>query len=53
MSRTIIPIRDILDGKQHKTCLPKWMEDAIQNHKSRWEADSKGGEPNCRREENE
>lgn len=44
-----IPMRAILDGK-HKEVLPKWMEEAIQNHKSRWEPDSKGGEPNHRPE---
>ena len=26
------------------------VRDAIENHKSNWIADSKGGEPNCRRE---
>ena len=29
---------------------PDWIRELGQNHKSTWIADSKGGEPNCRRE---
>ena len=51
MTCKIISITDVLDGKFNE--LPKWMKEVIENHKSRWEPDSKGGEPNCRREEND
>lgn len=29
---------------------PKWLVELCENHKSSWIPDSKGGEPNCRRE---
>lgn len=29
---------------------PKWLVELCENNKSSWEPNSKGGEPNCRRE---
>lgn len=33
----------------NKVDLPKWLIDICGSHKSNWKANSKGGEPNCKK----
>lgn len=48
----IIKIQDILrsGADMYSYDFPQWLVELCENHKSNWIPDSKGGEPNCRRE---
>lgn len=48
----VIKIQDILRSVDDMSSydFPKWLVELCENHKSNWVPDSKGGEPNCRRE---
>lgn len=53
MSIKKVSINDFMESDNFKYAVkrtfPKELEELIENHKSRWIPDSKGGEPNCRR----
>lgn len=43
-------VQDIMWDKlraENKGSFPRWLQELCENHKSTWEANSKGGEPNC------
>ena len=48
MTNHIIKIQDVLknDATMVNYDFPKWLVELCENHKSRWEPNSKGGEPN-------
>lgn len=45
-----VAIQDVLWEKlraENRGSFPRWLQELCENHKSTWEANSKGGEPNC------
>ena len=44
-----ITIKQILDGKWLAE-IPVWFKELIESQKCNWVPDSKGGEPNCKKE---
>lgn len=48
----VIRIQDVMRSRaaMYSYDFPKWLVELCENHKSSWIPDSKGGEPNCRRE---
>lgn len=48
----VIKIQDVMRSGADMSSydFPKWLVELCENHKSSWIPDSKGGEPNCRRE---
>lgn len=48
----VIKIQDILKSgaDMYSYNFPQWLVELCENHKSSWIPNSKGGEPNCRRE---
>lgn len=49
MSEEYIDVSKACSGTYRRTVDPR-LEELLQNHKSTWEANSKGGEPNWRKE---
>ena len=45
-----VKIKGLLDGDELPKELPTWFKNIVENQKCTWIPDSKGGEPNCKRE---
>ena len=54
MSVKKVSIYDFMESDNFKNAVtrtfPKELEELIKDHKSNWIPDSKGGEPNCKKE---
>lgn len=48
----VIKIQDVMrsGAVMYSHDFPTWLVELCENHKSNWIPDSKGGEPNCRRD---
>ena len=49
VSMELVKIKGLLDGEFPKE-LPNWFKDIVESQKCTWIPDSKGGEPNCKKE---
>ena len=45
-----VKITGLLDGEEFPKELPIWFKDFVESQKWNWIPDSKGGEPNCKKE---
>lgn len=45
----LVKIKGLLEGEFPKE-LPIWFKDFVEGRKCNWIPDSKGGEPNCKKE---